>query len=262
MPVDVVTTAVAHIAHMVDGLSAALNIPLPHPLLPFEASDCMVSAQQDLVARAQVKDCRYSLAPAVFVNERTRFREFDWTTLNELPIVPPQQELEKPLSLAVPAVPSSALPKAAFDQQVVVNTGPGDEVREYAVNANFPAALVLLQANVISLCLKSGLYAESLWPAEAMLLNMHVLKRHCEQVVARNSAFLASHQDVPLVTPQTQPALASLTDRYGSLATLSKLSRTESMVLLDGSGSPVRADFSPERSGLARDGEWDIIHMS
>lgn len=262
-PVDVVIAAVAHIAHMVDSLSATLNIPLPHPLLPFEATDCMVSAQQDLVARAHVKDCCYSLAPAVFMNERAGFREFDWTTLNELPIVPPQPELENPLSPAAPAVPTTtALPNAAFDQQVVINTGPGGEVREYAINSNFPAALVLLQANVVSLCLKVGLAPESLWPAEAMLLNLHLLKKHYEQAVSRNNAFLVSHQDVLLVTPQMQPALTSLTDRYGSRAALNKLNRTESMVLLDGSGSPVRADFSPERSGLARDGEWDIIHMS
>lgn len=279
---DIVTTAIAHIAHLVDGLSATLNIPLPHPLYPFEATDCLVSAQQDLWARAQVKECCVSLCPATLVNDRSAYRGFDWTTLRELPSVPVDAKL--PHGESHHTHHNNARGSAAsFEPVAVVNTGIHGEVREYAVNASFPSALVLLQADVVALCLAAGLEGEHLWPAEAMLLNLHLLQTHCEQRVQQSAALLAGRDSnsnsnssrVPLLLgdDHASPAgqlhrrqvLQSIQDRYGTAAAAERQnisSSSESVYLVgDGGGPPARADFSPEKSGLAREEEWDIIHM-
>jgi hypothetical protein len=49
----------------------------------------------------------------------------------------------------------------------------------------FAIALQLLQNNVIALCIRAGVPVNHLFPAEAMLLNLHALATYCqEQVVS------------------------------------------------------------------------------
>jgi hypothetical protein len=49
---------------------------------------------------------------------------------------------------------------------------------------DFAIALQLLQNNVIVLCIRAGVPVSKLWPAEAMLLNLHALDAYCEQQTA------------------------------------------------------------------------------
>jgi len=44
---------------------------------------------------------------------------------------------------------------------------------------DFAIALQLLQNNVITLCIRAGVPVAKLWPAEAMLLNLHELEKFC-----------------------------------------------------------------------------------
>ena len=263
---DIVATAIAHIAHLVDALSAILNIPLLHPLLPCQASDSMVSAQQNLWARAQVTDCCYSLAPVTFSSEPVSFQEFDWTALGDLSVV-----------ITASAATS---PNISIDRHATVKNnnsiGIHGILREYTANTNFPVALALLQANIVSLCLSAGISADTLWPAEAMLLNLHLLQQHYEQTVTASialSLLATAGQGAPLVHAETdeqavrrrcQEVLHSIRDRYGSHAAAHSKhhTTTESVYIFGEGGKSVRADFSPESSGLARDDEWDIIHMN
>jgi len=264
--VNVVTAALAHIAHLVDALSAALNIPLPHPLLPFQSAECRVSAQHDLWARAQIPNFSYSLCPAKQVHHEG-FKDFDWTSLDALSTGREAGRNEDPFGTHPRATTSSSSTVVA---KAIVN---GD-MREYAINLSFSTALVLLQANVVALCVRAGVSADSLWPAEAMLLNLQLLQQHCAHVVNQEKALLSITQDVPLLgsaseeddacLPQLQreQTLRSLCDRYGSQAAIDVLEYRERFYLLGEGGRSVRADFSPERSGLPREEEWDIIHMS
>ena len=50
---------------------------------------------------------------------------------------------------------------------------------EWIPNPSFPMALSLFRANVISLCLRSGIEGSSLWPHEAILLNLDLLHSKC-----------------------------------------------------------------------------------
>eukprot|EP00536_Pseudo-nitzschia_multiseries_P001237 jgi/Psemu1/300648/fgenesh1_kg.15_\ len=46
---------------------------------------------------------------------------------------------------------------------------------------DFAIALQLLQNNVITLCIRAGVPVSKLWPAEAMLLNLHELNLFCQK---------------------------------------------------------------------------------
>jgi hypothetical protein len=98
VPVDVINTAVGHIAHLVDAISAVMNISLPHPLFPLDLEfdgKCMISAQSDWRLTAFSSTRKYSLESATFLssaNTPTTLnapsvappRQFDWTTLGEV----------------------------------------------------------------------------------------------------------------------------------------------------------------------------------
>jgi len=43
----------------------------------------------------------------------------------------------------------------------------------------FAIALQLLQNNIVALCIRAGVPVTALWPAEAVLLNLHALQVHC-----------------------------------------------------------------------------------
>ena len=46
---------------------------------------------------------------------------------------------------------------------------------------DFAVALQLLQNNIITLCIRTGVPVSKLWPAEAMLLNLHELEKFCQR---------------------------------------------------------------------------------
>lgn len=53
----------------------------------------------------------------------------------------------------------------------------------YVLNDQFEQALTLLRADVVFLCLQSGLPAAVLWPSEAILLNLDLLQRHMQRML-------------------------------------------------------------------------------
>ena len=44
---EITSSALAHVAHLIDSLGAVLNIPLLHPIIPFEFVECTISTQGD-----------------------------------------------------------------------------------------------------------------------------------------------------------------------------------------------------------------------
>lgn len=52
---------------------------------------------------------------------------------------------------------------------------------DWMTNPSFSAALSLLRANVISVCLRCGVPGTALWPHEAVLLNLDLLHKKCLQ---------------------------------------------------------------------------------
>lgn len=52
---------------------------------------------------------------------------------------------------------------------------------------HFAVALQLLQNDVIALCIRAGVPVTDLWPAEAVLLNLHALELFCRGEVVQLS---------------------------------------------------------------------------
>ena len=48
----------------------------------------------------------------------------------------------------------------------------------------FTIALQLLQNNIVALCIRAGVPVATLWPAEALLLNLHALYVYCKRQIA------------------------------------------------------------------------------
>ena len=47
IPIEVVSSALSFAAHLVDTVSAILNLPLDHPIRPFEIFECVTSPHSD-----------------------------------------------------------------------------------------------------------------------------------------------------------------------------------------------------------------------
>jgi len=52
----------------------------------------------------------------------------------------------------------------------------------------FATGLQLLQNDVVALCIRAGVPVQTLWPAEALLLNLNALLLHCQQQIESSSA--------------------------------------------------------------------------
>ena len=89
------------------------------------------------------------------------------------------------------------------------------ESLSWIANSSFSSAMALLRANVITLCLRTGIMPEKLYPSEAILLNLHVLHRFCIDQ-GKKAVY------TPYVSPEllsdfhSKPCLDRLRDRYKS----------------------------------------------
>ena len=52
----------------------------------------------------------------------------------------------------------------------------------HVAEEHFTIGLQLLQNDSVALCFHAGLDVSQLWPAESVLLNLHSLWRHCQQM--------------------------------------------------------------------------------
>jgi hypothetical protein len=58
---------------------------------------------------------------------------------------------------------------------------PSSQDAQWEKNKEFMFALTLLRADVVALCLRAGVPPSSMWPPEAILLNLDVLRRWCQE---------------------------------------------------------------------------------
>lgn len=107
---EVISAALAQVAHLAQCVAAILNIEAPHPLRLFDSHDCFISPGGD---------------------RKT------W-----LPLTPLFLPLRTP-------------------------------------NKTFPLALSLLRANIVALCLRAGMRPSTLYPPQALLLNLSLLHSYC-----------------------------------------------------------------------------------
>ncbi len=243
--------ALSHIAHLCDAVAAALNIPLPHPLMPFTTTECLVSPQYDLTS------C-FSLSPVIHINDRAAHEPFSWKTINSVNKATADAGRDGPYSRESPSSSS----KKEF-------TAPAASDDKHIVNPAFPQALTLLQADVVSLCMHAGIPPEFLWPPPAMLLNLHELFVLCVKCVKKNSAIssaaaAASTEScgerataLPVVFRRHGgDPLTSLSDRYNTQHT----STREGGAAVAGAETVVQLVSSAVHNGGADDSE-DLLYL-
>lgn len=185
IPIDVVSSAFSHIAHLVDCLSAALNIPLPHRLLPFLAFD-HASVQQtcNLVSTRFIIRHLFIFVIAYLLSYSSTFH-FN-------PVQGPTDS------------------KRTLRQELRREKESSKSSSESLVNRKFSSAVSLLRANVVSLCLRAGLEPEALQPPPCLLLNLHLLHRFCIDKVEAHSLAdnIYYHFDVNKAMISSVPALS------------------------------------------------------
>jgi hypothetical protein len=101
------------------------------------------------------------------------------------PILPPPVFIDQPPSMDCSAVSNRLLhAKAAVIAEsstssarfaLIPSSNSDDE--------HFAIGLQLLQNNIIALCIRVGVPVSTLWPAGAMLLNLHALRLFCQQLI-------------------------------------------------------------------------------
>lgn len=82
------------------------------------------------------------------------------------------------------------------------------------LNPAFVSGLTLLQANIVTLCLKVGLHPECLWPVQAMLLNLNLLHQHCIMILQSSNSRPFIDSDYPEITHNLSSCIHTLSERY------------------------------------------------
>jgi hypothetical protein len=155
IPIDAVIAALIHVVHLTDSVSTSLNIPLPHKLHPFALNGPLISPQF-------AADALYPLLPVTIQSNRNSIRGFTWKSINTLRKAG-LQECTRP------------------DHTLLNPIGEQMDFPEHTPNPIFAQTMVLLQADILALCIQSGIKADDLFPPQAMLLNLNRLQQHCEQ---------------------------------------------------------------------------------
>lgn len=131
---------------MTDAIATVFNIPLPHPIHANALEGPTIAPQYG-------ENSPHLLLPATSISHREQYRSFDWTTLSQLRLQSVENNLQQ----------------------------RGDTDNELVINPTFYQSLTLLQADIVTLCLKLGMTASELRPAPCMLLNLYELHQYCRR---------------------------------------------------------------------------------
>lgn len=190
--VDIVSAALSRVAQLTEAIATALNIPLPHSIYTNHHSGNAL-----IIPMYAEGGSALMLAPINWNVTRDSFRDFQWMSLDE--VKEAQSRREKMQNNGM------NMTKKEEDDSNVLR----DDIH---VNATFSQALRLLQADIVSLCVKMGLPAAGLWPPSALLLNLHALKEHVEQYVAGHTQEVQTEAASP---PSSPPRLTKTTFYLG-----------------------------------------------
>ncbi len=130
-----------------------------------------------------------------------------------------------------------------YDKQPESTRGCSDSVKEdsecWQENPHFGDALMLLRADVITLCIKAGVKVQNMWPSEFLLLNLEVLHQYCMNRAIESKDWYEYSQHYldagcdRILVGNNFVDLKSLDEniskRYGSRISIATLSRTSNL---------------------------------
>eukprot|EP01039_Chlorochromonas_danica_P003007 gene3007-3281_t len=185
-PVDALRMALCHTVHLTDALSAALHITLPHRLYPFQPMGPLISPQNSATDV-------YAILPIEMPSNRDSLRDFQWITIEDI---------------------------GQYHMQD--SSSNSSSSSQYSINENFQQAFSLLCVDILVLCVGVGLTPADLFPPQALLLNLHLIERHCRERLVTLEGFdrcttaLAASLSHPLLdeVEQLEEVLRPLCWRY------------------------------------------------
>lgn len=253
-PIEQLSAAVSHIAELTVAVATVFNITLPHPI---HAN----ALEGPTIAPQYAENAPHLLLPATSISLREQYRSFEWTTLNQLR-------------------------QRSYNENQKRSQHEHNNSNELVINPTFYQSLTLLQANIVTLCLKLGMNASELWPAPCMLLNLYELHQYCrrKQTASSSSPSAAAvsgkngvangHARVIDELRQRMEKSAA-TDYYkASVEDVNKrlahrFARDFSLVYRkvvgvtaeggDADGEFLTVDHHIERREVSADGEWDLL---
>jgi hypothetical protein len=102
--------------------------------------------------------------------------------------LPKSDPSHHPRTTPYPSSPTSA--------QEIIGSHDLKEISQEAIeNPEFQFGLSLLQANILVLCIKSGVDPKSLYPPEALLLNLDILQQHAIKHLSSHTSLTSGTSD-------------------------------------------------------------------
>jgi hypothetical protein len=210
LPSSELKSALRLVASLTSLVARLLGILLPHPVLlqpqavvpnddifatvvdSSEASSSAYPMQQSLSAKETKSDLTRaatylssstaSLASSLFGQSKSVL--WSLTGGGESTSTPSREETAQPAIVPLSMDPSVVQQRILHAQSAVLSEDSSLKSK-YALNdttsEEFAIALQLLQNNVIALCIRAGVLIDAIWPAEAILLNLHALYMHCQE---------------------------------------------------------------------------------
>lgn len=222
-PLEALCTALCHVVHFLDSLSTSLNIPLPHPISPFEPNGPTIAPQYS-------EHQPHQLLPVSIHSLREEYRMLSWLTLRSI-----REESSRPNNSVI------------------------------GLNAYFPEALSLLQANIITLCLRMGLAPQCLLPAHDIVGNLCRIGKELHRIVHSPAAQqLELHSSAPpshlvvdyqTIESQLLPISEVVQQRW-----VSRHHKNRTKETVQDEEQPVNeAGYQDVAHPTAGDDEWDIV---
>lgn len=192
LPPDELQSALRMVASLTNLVSRCLGILLPHPILlrplAFDGSS---------PGNGDIADCQRD-EPCAQRPHSSNSTEQE-LSLEALAECASKRILHTPTKQIMPGGGQYVSPPSMDPQQVrerifrsqtaLLAENESAESSTYALqppsdkdsdNDSFGIALQLLQNNVVALCIRAGVPVTNLWPAQAVLLNLHALQAFCQ----------------------------------------------------------------------------------
>lgn len=215
-------TVLCHVVHFLDSLSTSLNIPLPHPISPFEPNGPTIAPQYS-------EHQPHQLLPVSIHSLREEYRMLSWLTLRSI-----RDESSRPNNSVI------------------------------GLNAYFPEALSLLQANIIALCLRMGLQPQHLLPAHDIVGNLCRIEKELHRILSSPVTQQIELQSAPpshlvvdyqTIESQLLPVSEIVQQRWAS-----RHHKTRTKEMVQDEEQPVNeAGYQDVSHPTAADDEWDIV---
>ncbi len=177
LPASELQSALRMVASSTCLVARCLGIPLPHPILlrPSRQQDDIIECSD--AQKVETSNISTKLSSSVALAAHKVSRSV---------FASPRAESESVLSAPPSMDPTRVQQRLRHSRAAILAENTCQNSTTYALEASllgdeFATAWQLLQNNVVHLCIRAGVPVSNLWPAQAVLLNLHALYLYCKE---------------------------------------------------------------------------------